>query len=144
MLFRKETKILANFQVCISVPLIYKTKTITLWHKYFFYQIDFGTECAPYRWVFHFGKDLKTFTLLNLLKLAKYKLSMYLWGGKYFTRMLSIFGESFIYRAVHTAVAYLYLILKSHFCFWNVVFLLHHGVLTPPKYSKIHNFERYF
>ena len=79
--FRKKTKILADFKVCIIVPLIYKMKTITLWHKYLFYQIDFGIECAPNRWVFHFGKDLKTFNLLNLLKLAKCKLPMYLWGG---------------------------------------------------------------
>ena len=27
--------------------LIYKTKTVTLWHKDFFYQIGFGTKCAP-------------------------------------------------------------------------------------------------
>ena len=27
--------------------LIYKTKTVTLWHKDFFYQTGFGTKCAP-------------------------------------------------------------------------------------------------
>ena len=27
--------------------LIYKTKAVTLWHKDFFYQKGFGTECTP-------------------------------------------------------------------------------------------------
>ena len=27
--------------------LIYKTKTVSLWDKDFFYPIGFGTECAP-------------------------------------------------------------------------------------------------